>query len=98
MKRISDTERLIDFAMSATEDALNGAIQSLTAIRNNRFPVVKQSRKPKKAKIVAVRSPKSDKNEDEPAPIARKCVNCDWKGKSAFPEPCPECGEKTEAA
>jgi len=59
-KRMSETERLIGFAMSATQDALNSA--------------------------------------SNPKPINRKCTQCEWTGKTAFPEPCPKCSEKTEAA
>lgn len=47
-KRISDMQRLINFAMGADESGLNSAIESLTAIRANRYP--KDSCKPRKAR------------------------------------------------
>lgn len=100
-KRISETERLIGFGLNASEDILNGAIQSLTAIRNNRFPVEKKTRKPRKPREVKSEKPKAatanQPENDAPKPIARKCTSCDWKGKMSFPEPCPECGQPTEA-
>lgn len=39
-KRKSDTRKLIDFAMAetTTEDALNATIETLIAVRMNRFP------------------------------------------------------------
>lgn len=47
-KRMTDIQRLINFAMSADEESLNSAIQSLTAIRDNRYPkTTKQTRKPR---------------------------------------------------
>ncbi len=110
-KRISETERLIGYGLGATEDALNSAIQSLIAIRNNRFPVEKKTRKtrkprePKPEKVAPViasvptrRKPSKPEVEDLDAPTDRHCVNCDWQGATLFPEPCPECGAKTEAA
>lgn len=45
-KRLTDQQQLINFAMGADESALNAAIDSLTAIRDNRYP--KQSPKPAK--------------------------------------------------
>jgi hypothetical protein len=105
-KRITDTERLITFAMNASEDTLSSTIQTLAAIRNNRFPTEKKSRKPRKPKEPSAEK-KNDKpphparaqtaKTDEPEGSSRKCVSCEWTGQQAHPQPCPDCGEKTEA-
>src|SRR5262245_28284139 len=99
MKRISETQRLIGFAMSAAEDGLNNAIESLVAIRNNRFPNERKPRKTRKPSKPIERKADEmvDSPDDGPKPVARKCTNCDWKGKTAFPKPCPKCGATTEA-
>jgi hypothetical protein len=47
-KRITETQRLIGFAMNADESTLNAAIESLTAIKANRFP--KGEKKPRKTR------------------------------------------------
>lgn len=96
-KKISDIERLVGFAMSASEDTLNSAIQSLVAIRNNLFPAEKKSRKPRKSKEAKPEKTKAaTATLDDPGLTARQCINCGWKGKTIHPEPCPKCGEKTE--
>lgn len=47
-RKVTDTQRIINFGMGADEAALNQAIESLTAIRSNRYPKDKrQSRKPR---------------------------------------------------
>lgn len=50
-KRISDTQRIVNFGLTADETALNQAIESLTAIRANRYPKDKR----------ATRKPRADK-------------------------------------
>lgn len=47
-KRISETQRLIGFAMNADEPTLAAAIESLAAIKANRFP--KGEKKPRKTR------------------------------------------------
>lgn len=51
-KRISDTQRIINFGMGADEAALAQAIESLQAIRANRYP---------KQQTKAARKPRTDK-------------------------------------
>lgn len=51
-KRQTETQRLIAFGMTATEDTLNAAIESLQAVRDSRFP---------KTATRAPRKPRSDK-------------------------------------
>lgn len=37
-KKITPIQRLVEFAMGVTEDELSGAIETLKAIKDNRFP------------------------------------------------------------
>lgn len=55
-KRILDIQRIINFAMGADEGTLNTAIESLVAIRANRYPKAKTASKPRK--------PRSDKGRN----------------------------------
>lgn len=48
-KRITDTQRIINFGMAADEPALNQAIESLTAIRSNRYPKDKRPARKQRA-------------------------------------------------
>jgi hypothetical protein len=49
-KRVSDIQRIINFAMGADEGALNTAIESLSAIWANRYPKAKGTSKPRKSR------------------------------------------------
>lgn len=62
MKRISDIQRLINFGYNAEEAELNQAIESLTALRSNRFP--------KQAKAAAVRKPRKPRTPAASTPPA----------------------------
>lgn len=53
-KRISDIQRIINFAMGADEPTLNAAVETLVAIRANRYP--KEAR-------TKTRKPRSDKGK-----------------------------------
>lgn len=50
-KKITPIQRLVEFAMGATEEELDGALQTLKAIRDSRFP----------SKKAQVRKPRADK-------------------------------------
>ena len=47
-KRQTPIQKLVAFAMSVTEDELNGAMDTLKAIKDSRFP--KGTTKPRKAR------------------------------------------------
>ena len=52
-KRITEHERIVTYAMSASADQLQDAIGTLTAIQASRFPREKKKRKPRTLKPVA---------------------------------------------
>lgn len=67
-KRITDTQRIINFGMGADEAALAQAIESLLAIRSNRFPKQTRAttaRKPWKPRTPASTPPAA--SADEPS-------------------------------
>ena len=50
-KRITMMQRLVAFAMEASADELNSALETMLAIKSNRFPTTKSApRKPRKDK------------------------------------------------
>jgi hypothetical protein len=59
-KRISETQRLISFAMNASEEGLSNTIETLRAIQSNRFP-----KSPSKPATPRTRGPKKAKREAE---------------------------------
>lgn len=63
-RKVTDTQRIINFGMGADEAALNQAIESLTAIRSNRFP--KQTK--------TARKPRADKGTRRPSTPAAPAV------------------------
>jgi len=68
-KRISETQRLISFAMNASEEGLSNTIETLRAIQSNRFP--KTSAKPATART---RGPKKVKKAAEQLTIPGAAV------------------------
>lgn len=63
-RKTSDTYNLTRFAYEATEDTLNAAIDSLTAVRDAKFP------KTAPAKPKAPRAARSDKGSKRGLPAA----------------------------
>lgn len=65
-RKVSDTQRIINFGMGADEASLNQAIESLTAIRSNRYPKEKRqqsTRKPRKPRTLTPPPPASNASD-----------------------------------
>lgn len=60
-KRISEQDRLLNFAMNASKEGLDTAISTLIAIRRNKYPDVAQ----KVAKPRTPRKPKTPKTAEQ---------------------------------
>jgi hypothetical protein len=50
-KRITDGQRIVTYAMNATEEQLQQAIETLRAIQASKFPPVKRTRKTKQVAV-----------------------------------------------